>query len=88
MICGPFGAAVLSDELRSFTSSASCCATVKTTNINVSGEDLLVKRKKMFSDHYHFARHVFSETPSEFVPIVLRGKPQKDMKLSPYASLS
>lgn len=46
MICGPFGAAVLSDELRSFTSSASCCATVKTTNINVSGEDLHGQEKK------------------------------------------
>lgn len=48
----------------------------------------MVKRKKTFSDHYHFARHVFSETPSEFVLIVLRRKPQKDMKLSPYAFLS
>lgn len=49
MICGPFGAAALSDELRSFTSSASCCATVKTTNINVSGEDLHGQEKKKCS---------------------------------------
>lgn len=46
MKCGPLGAAVVSDELSSLTSSASCWATVEITNINVSGEALHCHGKK------------------------------------------
>lgn len=74
---------MVSDELRSLTSSASCCATVEITNINVSGEALHCHGKKTLKDRSHFASHVFSQTPSETVPVVLQGKPENDMKFSP-----
>lgn len=62
-ICGPLGAAEVSDELRSFTSSASCCATVEIANINMSGEALHYHGRKNFNAHCHFTSHVLSETP-------------------------
>lgn len=80
--CGPLGAAVVSDELRSFTSSASCCATVEIPNINVSGEVLSCHRKKkQLNERCHFA---FRQTPSEPLLVVLQGKSENDTKFSPY----